>query len=65
MTEENSHSAHKLQEDSSTGPIGESGRESAGPVAKLRAYQDREEAMQKQIDDLLKEREADQAQILV
>lgn len=59
MTEDNSYSAQKLQEDSSTGPTAESGRESAGPAAKLRAYQDREEAMQKQIDDLLKEREAD------
>ena len=50
MTEDHNSSAQKQlnnHEDNSTGPT-ESGRESAGPgstVAKLKAYQDREEAM--------------------
>ena len=49
MTEDNSSSALKNADRQSNGPT-DSGRESAGPgsmQAKLRAYQDREEAMQK------------------
>lgn len=68
MTEENSSVGRGAMEDRNANGQVDHGRENAilaSNMAKMKTYQQREELMQKQIEELEKQREADQAQILI